>query len=124
MIKEDMMNKRIKLTASMKSAAFIATSATVIAVTAMSFQSITSADALSACACSTTSESSYNSSLPASHPSNRCARQSEDLNWTNWFTGKSRSNQLHFVDLLELLHGHSEGPLDDVTPANSQQNRF
>jgi len=116
------MNQRIKLTANMKSAAFIATSASVIAVTAMSFQNMTSADALSASGCSTTSESSYNSSLPASHPSNRCARQSEDLNWANWFTGKSRSNQLHFVDLLELLHGHSDGPLDDVTPANSQQN--
>lgn len=118
------MKKGKKLSASMKSAAFIATSATIIAITAMSVQSFSSSGPLSACACSTSSESSYNPSLPASHPSNRCARQSEDLNWTNWFAGKSRSNQLHFVDLLELLHGHSDGPLDDVTPTNSQQNRF
>ncbi|WP_240224269.1 hypothetical protein [Rheinheimera hassiensis] len=27
----------------------------------------------------------------------------DQQNWLSWFTGKSRSTQFHFVDLLELL---------------------
>ncbi|WP_407695623.1 hypothetical protein [Shewanella psychropiezotolerans] len=108
-----MMEKGKKLTASIKSASVLAVTACAIAITAMSVQSLSASESASACVCSS-STSSYNSSLPASHPNNRCARQTEDLSWTTWFAGKSRSNQLHFVDLLELLYGHSESPLDDV----------
>lgn len=117
------MDKGNKLTASIKSASILAASACVIAITTMSVQNLSASESASACVCSSTS-SSYNPSLPASHPNNRCARENEDLSWTNWFAGKSRSNQLHFVDLLELLYGHSENPLDDVTPTSSQQDSF
>ena len=118
-----MMEKGKKLTASIKSASVLAVTACVIAITAMSVQSLSASESASSCVCSS-STSSYNSSLPASHPNNRCARQTEDLSWSTWFTGKSRSNQLHFVDLLELLYGHSDSPLDDVTPANTKQHSF
>ncbi|WP_041420102.1 hypothetical protein [Shewanella violacea] len=118
-----MMEKGKKPTASIKSACVLAVAACAIAITAMSVQSLSASESASACACSS-STSSYNSSLPASHPNNRCARQTEDLSWTSWFAGKSRSNQLHFVDLLELLYGHSESPLDDVSPTNRTQHSF
>ncbi len=112
-----------KLTANIKSACFLVVSASVVAMTAMSVQNLAATESASACVCSS-SNSTYNSSLPASHPNNRCARQSEDLSWTNWFSGKSQSNQLHFVDLLELLYGHSDSPLDEVTPANGKLHSF
>lgn len=42
--------------------------------------------------------------LPVSHPANRCAAaQSQGVSWSEWFTGRSRSYQFHFIDLLELL---------------------
>jgi hypothetical protein len=42
--------------------------------------------------------------LPVSHPVNRCAAdQSQGVSWSEWFTGRSRSYQFHFIDLLELL---------------------
>jgi hypothetical protein len=61
----------------------------------------------------------YNPNLPSSHPNNRCATQEDDLSWKSWLSGKSRSGQFHFVDLLELLHGHQRKPVDDMAPANS-----
>ncbi|MEI6858469.1 MAG: hypothetical protein V5788_01540 [Shewanella sp.] len=109
------MNKGGKLTAG---ALVVAVSAVLITV---SVQSLSTSPSASACVCSS-SASNYNSSLPANHPNNRCARQVENLSWSTWFAGKSRSNQLHFVDLLELLYGHSERPLDDVTPPSTQHN--
>ena len=30
--------------------------------------------------------------------------QTSQQSWLNWFQGKSRSTQFHFVDLLELLN--------------------
>ncbi|GGI90381.1 hypothetical protein GCM10007978_29990 [Shewanella hanedai] len=105
-----------------KPAAFLATSAILVALTAVGAQSISTSETASACVCSTESTANYNSSLPASHPGNRCARQSKELNWANWFSGSSRSNQLHFVDLLELLYGHTDSPLDDVNLKNSNKN--
>jgi len=42
--------------------------------------------------------------LPISHPVNRCvANQSQEVSWSEWFTGRSSSYQFHFIDLLELL---------------------
>ncbi|MFT5234763.1 MAG: hypothetical protein ACI90A_000124 [Shewanella sp.] len=104
-----------------KPAVFLATSAIFIALTAVGTQSFSSSETESACVCSKESTASYNSSLPASHPGNRCARQSKELNWANWFSGNS-SNQLHFVDLLELLHGHTDSPLDDMPLNHSKKN--
>lgn len=113
-----------KLIVGAKPATFLATSAIFIALTAMGVNSFSPSETESACVCSTESTTNYNSSLPASHPGNRCARQSKELNWANWFSGSSRSNQLHFVDLLELLHGHTDSPLEDVTLKNSNKNRL
>ncbi|MBB1269390.1 hypothetical protein [Shewanella sp. SR44-3] len=72
--------------------------------------------ASNACQCS--ENTSYNALLPSSHPNNRCATESTDVSWKNWLTGKSRSNQFHFLDLLELLHGHKSKASDDI-PANT-----
>jgi hypothetical protein len=69
-------------------------------------------------ACQCSENASYNSLLPSSHPNNRCATENTDVSWKNWLTGKSRSNQFHFLDLLELLHGHKSTTSDDI-PANS-----
>ncbi|MFC3187080.1 hypothetical protein ACFOD0_09285 [Shewanella intestini] len=66
----------------------------------------------SACDCET--NTSYNSTLPSSHPSNRCATQNNDVSWTNWLSGNSRSSQFHFIDLLELIHGHKQKPLPEL----------
>ncbi|GIU49290.1 hypothetical protein [Shewanella sp. KT0246] len=69
------------------------------------------------CACS--DSATYNSSLPSSHPNNRCATQSDDVSWGSWVTGNSRSSQFHFLDLLELLHGSEKSkPISDM-PTNN-----
>ncbi|AZG71884.1 hypothetical protein [Shewanella livingstonensis] len=70
-----------------------------------------------ACVCS--SSTNYNASLPSSHPTNRCAEQSNDVSWGNWVTGNSRSSQFHFIDLLELIHGHKDKPLNDMPTSGS-----
>ena len=76
-----------------------------------------------ACVCN--DNISYNSNLPSSHPNNRCASQANDVSWRNWITGNSRSSQFHFIDLLELLHGHKDKPLNDIPPSsNPEQMRF
>lgn len=72
-----------------------------------------------ACACS--SNVTYDTMLPASHPQNRCASQTKELNWGTWLTGKSGSSQFHFFDLFELLHGKRSGNFDkpnanDINP--------
>lgn len=69
-----------------------------------------------ACDCDANVE--YNNRLPASHPNNRCALPEHDVSWKNWISGKSRSNQFHFLDLIELWHGHQDKPLNDL-PANN-----
>ncbi|GIU45845.1 hypothetical protein [Shewanella colwelliana] len=115
------MKAKNKLSASIKSASILAVSAVVVGMTAVGVQNLTDTASNSACVCD--GNNSYNSSLPASHPSNRCAQESDNVSWTNWFAGKSRSNQFHFVDLLELLHGHQDSPLSDAKPT-SQQNRL
>tara|TARA_R110002126_G_scaffold56536_5_gene150970 strand:- start:1002 stop:1379 length:378 start_codon:yes stop_codon:yes gene_type:complete len=70
-----------------------------------------------ACVCN--SGTNYNASLPSSHPTNRCAEQSNDVSWGNWVTGNSRSSQFHFIDLLELIHGHKDKPLNDMPSSGS-----
>jgi hypothetical protein len=50
-------------------------------------------------------------SLPMSHPVNRCAlNQNKGVSWLSWFSGRSKSSQFHYLDLLELLtrNNHSE----------------
>ncbi|GGP68874.1 hypothetical protein [Shewanella saliphila] len=72
-----------------------------------------------ACVCDNTK--GYNNSLPSSHPSNRCAEQSNNVSWGNWVTGNSRSSQFHFIDLLELIHGHKDKPLQDLPNSTSSE---
>lgn len=114
------MKDKAKLSASMKSATVLAIAAVAVGMTAVSVQSL-SDNNTTACVCD--GNTNYNPALPASHPSNRCAQQTDNVSWSNWLTGKSRSSQFHFVDLLELLHGHQDRPIDDVNPT-SQQNRY
>ncbi|MGX9461095.1 hypothetical protein ACWXWU_07590 [Shewanella sp. A14] len=74
-----------------------------------------------ACVCNSTNN--YNANLPSSHPSNRCAEQANDVSWGNWVTGNSRSSQFHFIDLIELIHGHKEKPLNGM-PTSSSPNQI
>ncbi|NRD75670.1 hypothetical protein HQQ94_21090 [Shewanella sp. VB17] len=112
------MSNSNKLAVGSKPAVFLVSSAIFVACIAVSARHLSTPD--TSLVCSTESAASYNTSLPASHPNNRCVQQSKELNWANWFTGNSRSNQLHFVDLLELLYGHKESPLDNV-PINDSK---
>lgn len=59
-------------------------------------------DGTATCAC--VAGVKADSSLPLSHPVNRCAqKQSKGVSWYSWFSGKSQSSQFHYLDLLELL---------------------
>ncbi|MBT1445326.1 hypothetical protein KJI95_12410 [Shewanella sp. JM162201] len=81
-----------------------------VIVAGVVYQSSAKSNETSACVCS--ASNSYNPSLPASHPSNRCANQTQDLSWKSWLSGSSRTTQFHFLDLLELLHGHDNKPTE------------
>lgn len=55
------------------------------------------------------SAAQYDSPLATGLPANNCLRSDSLGNtWLGWFSGHSRSVQFHFVDLLELLLGHSD----------------
>lgn len=108
----------IQNTAIFKSAAILALATSAIGAVALSSSPMENAST-TACACDSTT-SQYNPSLPASHPSNRCANQSNDLSWKSWLTGKSQTNQLHFIDLFELLYGHESAPISKKTPLNGK----
>jgi hypothetical protein len=96
----------------------LAFTAVVVATLTLSIDQLTANTDTAACACN--SDTRYNSALPSSHPNNRCADQTQTLSWKTWLTGKNRSSQFHFVDLLELLHGHQNKPVDDLKPTTSQ----
>ncbi|MBO1270970.1 hypothetical protein J3L11_04810 [Shewanella sp. 4t3-1-2LB] len=102
---------------SIKSAVILASVAGTVSIAALVMQVLTAADDSLSQNCASVTE--YNSKLPSSHPNNRCAMQDDDLSWSSWLSGKSRSGQFHFIDLLELLHGHERKPLDDMTPRNT-----
>lgn len=100
-----------------KSSMMLAFTAVVVATLAFGVEKLTENTETASCACS--SDTRYNSALPSSHPNNRCADQAQTLSWKTWLTGKNRSSQFHFVDLLELLHGHQDKPMDDLKPTTS-----
>ncbi|WP_299809203.1 hypothetical protein [uncultured Shewanella sp.] len=108
----------IQNTAILKSAVLLALASSAIGSLALSSNPVETASN-NACACDTTT-SQYNPSLPASHPNNRCASQSDDLSWKSWLTGKSQTNQLHFIDLFELLYGHESAPISKSSPLNGK----
>jgi hypothetical protein len=99
--------------------AVFATSAFALLLSQLLMATETASANSKACVCD--SSTSYNTSLPSSHPSNRCAEQSNDVSWGNWITGNSRSSQFHFIDLLELIHGHKDKPLNEI-PTSSNPN--
>ncbi|WP_139326897.1 hypothetical protein [Shewanella sp. UCD-KL21] len=75
--------------------------------------------ALQAQQCDCSDDVTYNASLPSSHPTNRCAVDSDNVSWGSWVTGNSRSSQFHFLDLLELLHSNDNNkPISDM-PTNN-----
>jgi len=92
--------------------AVFATSAFALLLSQLLMTTETTSANSKACVCDSTT--SYNTSLPSSHPTNRCAEQSSDVSWGNWISGNSRSTQFHYIDLLELIHGHKERPLHDM----------
>ena len=97
--------------------AVFATSAVALLLSQILMASEATSANAKACICSGTA--SYNANLPSSHPKNRCAEPSNDVSWGNWVSGNSRSSQFHFIDLLELIHGHKDKPLNDMPTSNS-----
>ncbi|MCE9680226.1 hypothetical protein LZP69_13760 [Shewanella sp. AS1] len=68
---------------------------------------------------SVATDCNYDTALPASHPNNLCEAQIDNISWVNWLAGNSRSSQFHFLDLLELLHGHEQSrPLKEANTGN------
>ncbi len=111
------MLNRLKGQKHLKSTILLSSLATVFTVAALTEQQEDILNASAACVCESDSNQ-YNTALPASHPSNRCATK-DDLSWKTWLTGNNSSTQFHFVDLLELLYGHNDQPIEDINPANS-----
>ena len=99
--------------------AVFATSACALLISQVLMATENTSANTSACVCD--NNKSYNTSLPSSHPANRCAEQTNHVSWGNWVTGNSRSSQFHFIDLLELIHGHKEKPLQDMPTSNSSE---
>ncbi|MBT1064263.1 hypothetical protein KJY73_11800 [Bowmanella sp. Y26] len=80
-------------------AAGIALSLTVVAVVPAAQEN---SQQYNYCNCDTGVE--LDSSLPLSHPQNRCATGSKQgVSWLSWLKGGNQSVQFHFLDLLELL---------------------
>ncbi|MCL1143550.1 hypothetical protein [Shewanella gaetbuli] len=94
------------------SVAASAVTTTLVVMMAATFSQNEDNQSAKACACKADVE--YNTSLPSSHPNNRCALEDHDVSWKNWITGNSRSNQFHFIDLIELLYGHKDKPIADL----------
>ncbi|MBE1300940.1 MAG: hypothetical protein GJ680_13660 [Alteromonadaceae bacterium] len=81
-------------------------------VALLSFASVTEHETLAMCGC--VSQASIDTSLPLSHPQNRCAINKENgVSWSSWFIG-AKSQQFHYLDLLELLTRNSDQDSDTV----------
>ncbi|GGI92544.1 hypothetical protein [Shewanella gelidii] len=109
------MNGTIKNRSNIKSAAMLSIAAGLVAICAYNFQDKAQDELTAACVCD--ANASYDKSLPASHPKNRCAEKTE-LSWKTWLVGNNNSNQFHFVDLVELLSGHQDRPLEEIPSAS------
>ena len=70
--------------------------------------------------CANVDRVTFDVSLSAKHPLNRCAtdKPENSVSWTKWFSGRSSSYQFHYLDLLELLSKTS----DDSTKQHRGQN--
>ncbi|QIR15832.1 hypothetical protein [Shewanella aestuarii] len=104
----------------MKSVSVLLATTSLLMISSFALPTSTHSNATQACVCK--SDTTYNTSLPSNHPTNRCATQQHDVSWKNWITGNSRSGQFHFIDLIELLYGHKDKPLSDIpTPSKPEQ---
>lgn len=64
------------------------------------------------------SNAQFDTSLPVSHPQNRCAvGTKQDVSWASWLSGNGQGIQFHFLDLLELLSRQADNSTDHI-PAN------
>ncbi|WP_199610543.1 hypothetical protein [Flocculibacter collagenilyticus] len=69
--------------------------------------------------CNCQAKTSFDASLPISDPHNQCAiPKASNESWLSWLSGKSRSTQFHFLDLLELISRNSADKVPDTTPKN------
>lgn len=101
----------------MKSITALLATSSLVMISSFALPTSTQSNTTQACVCK--SDTTFNASLPNNHPANRCATQENDVSWKNWITGNSRSGQFHFIDLIELLHGHKNKPLGDI-PGSSK----
>lgn len=88
----------------------LATLSAIIAFISLAATTVSAKNSLTSLACGCSYATKLDVSLPVSHPKNRCAEDNpaRDINWFTWLSGKTRSNQFHYLDLLELLSRHSE----------------
>ncbi|TDF36649.1 hypothetical protein EYS14_18205 [Alteromonadaceae bacterium M269] len=88
----------------------IATIFSFIAFVSLAAATVSAKNNVSMLACSCTAGVELNLSLPMSHPINRCAENNatNDVSWFAWLSGKTKSNQFHYLDLLELLSRYTE----------------
>lgn len=70
--------------------------------------------------CSSLNSTHLDTSLPVSHPANRCAlEKSAGVSWSSWLSGKTHGYQFHYLDLLELLSRRSDTTKSNTRPTSS-----
>jgi hypothetical protein len=80
----------------------------VIAFITLAATTVSAKNNLTSLACGCSYAIELDISLPLSHPKNRCAEgngntSNKDVSWFTWLSGKAKSHQFHYLDLLELL---------------------
>jgi hypothetical protein len=88
----------------------LATIFAIIAFISLAGATVSAKNNLTSLACGCSYATKLDVSLPLSHPKNRCAdnNTTRDISWFTWLSGKTKSNQFHYLDLLELLSRHTE----------------
>ncbi len=88
----------------------LATIFAIIAIISLAATAVSAKNNIEAQVCGCSYTVKLDISLPLSHPKNRCAENNvnQDVSWFAWLSGKARSNQFHYLDLLELLSRHTE----------------
>lgn len=60
------------------------------------------------------------SSSETQHTAAQCQAPSNQVTWSNWAKGESRSAQFHFIDLFELLFSSSDSAKKSTERFNQQ----